>query len=99
METVVVGSPAIDGDRRTMWIFEPKVLFESWVEENDIQVYRDEWLDRVNGKTEGVSTISISTPGNTYRVICFWTAPMKDLWPLLGFLLRWTGSHSVYGET
>ena len=52
------GSPAIDGDRRTMWIFEPKVaemIFESWVEENDIQVYRDEWLDRVNGvKTEGV---------------------------------------------
>ena len=43
------GSPAIDGDRRTMWIFEPKVaemIFESWVKEYEIDVIRDEWLDR-----------------------------------------------------
>ena len=46
------GSPAIDGAKRTMWIFEPKVaesIFESWVKENEIEVYRDEWLDREKG--------------------------------------------------
>ena len=39
------GAPAIDGDRRTMWIFEPHVaglIFESWVKENELEVYRDE---------------------------------------------------------
>lgn len=46
------GAPAIDGDRRTMWIFEPKAameIFESWIIENEIEVYRDEWLDRSTG--------------------------------------------------
>ena len=46
------GAPAIDGDRRTMWIFEPKVaeeIFESWVKENEIEVLRGEWLDREKG--------------------------------------------------
>ena len=46
------GAPSVDGDRRTMWVFEPRValeVFESWIEENEIQVYRDEWLDRSNG--------------------------------------------------
>ena len=46
------GAPSIDGDRRTMWIFEPKVaeeIFESWVKENEIEVLRGEWLDREKG--------------------------------------------------
>lgn len=46
------GTPAIDGDARTMWIFEPHAaegVFEDFVAENDIEVYRDEWLDRENG--------------------------------------------------
>ena len=46
------GSPAIDGDRRTMWVFEPRValeIFESWIIENEIRVYRDEWLNRSSG--------------------------------------------------
>ncbi len=43
------GTPAIDGDARTMWIFEPHVaekIFEDLVAENDIAVYREEWLIR-----------------------------------------------------
>ena len=59
------GSPAIDGDRRTMWIFEPKVaemIFESWVKEHEIDVIRDEWLDREKGvKLEGGKIISITS--------------------------------------
>ncbi|UCS91768.1 FAD-dependent oxidoreductase [Echinicola marina] len=46
------GTPAIDGENRTMWIFEPHVaeqVFEDLIAENDIQVFRDEWLDRENG--------------------------------------------------
>jgi hypothetical protein len=51
------GTPAIDGAQRTMWIFEPHVaerVFEDFIREHDIPVYRDEWLDRAKGvKKEG----------------------------------------------
>jgi len=43
------GTPAIDGNARTMWIFEPHAaekVFEDFVREYQIPVYRDEWLDR-----------------------------------------------------
>ena len=46
------GTKAMDGENRTMWIFEPHVaegVFESYVKEFKIPVHRDEWLDRVNG--------------------------------------------------
>ncbi len=46
------GSPAIDGEKRTMWIFEPHVAeeaFESMIADNNIVVFRDEWLDRESG--------------------------------------------------
>ena len=46
------GSPVVDGNRRTMWIFEPKVaedIFESWVRENNLEIARDERLDRNEG--------------------------------------------------
>lgn len=46
------GTPAIDGDKRTMWIFEPHVagqIFEAIVSENNIRVDRDHWLDRESG--------------------------------------------------
>ena len=48
------GTPAIDGEQRTMWIFEPHVaeqVFEDLVAEHDIPVRRDEWLDREDGVT------------------------------------------------
>ena len=43
------GTPAIDKDLRTMWIFEPHVaerVFEDLIREHKIPVHRDEWLDR-----------------------------------------------------
>ncbi len=49
------GTPAIDGANRTMWIFEPHVaeqVFEDFIADNDIPVYRDEWLDREDGVTK-----------------------------------------------
>jgi hypothetical protein len=46
------GTVAMDGENRTMWIFEPHVaeqVFEDFIAENKITVLRDEWLDRTNG--------------------------------------------------
>ena len=46
------GSPAVDGAKRTQWIFEPHVAeetFEKLIDEEDISVLRDEWLDRETG--------------------------------------------------
>src|SRR3989339_1047003 len=41
------GTVAMDGENRTMWIFEPHVaeqVFEDFVAENKITVLRNEWL-------------------------------------------------------
>ncbi len=66
------GSPAIDGENRTMWIFEPHVaeqVFEDFVRENQIKIFRDEILDRVSGvtlkerKIQSFKTLS----GNIYK--------------------------------
>ena len=46
------GTPAIDGDKRTMWIFEPHVaeqVFEDFIKENNIRVFREHWLDSEHG--------------------------------------------------
>ena len=46
------GTPAIDGARRTMWIFEPHVaeqVFEDLIREYQIPVDRDEWINRDRG--------------------------------------------------
>lgn len=43
------GTPAIDGNARTMWIFEPHAaeqIFEDLIREHRVTVYREEWLDR-----------------------------------------------------
>ena len=65
------GTRAMDGESRTMWIFEPSVaerIFEDMVEEYEIQVVRDEWLDRKNGVIlDGGKIVSITTlSGKTY---------------------------------
>lgn len=55
------GSSAIDGKRRTMWIFEPHVaenVFDELVKEYDIPVFRDEWLDRKSGVSKSDGRIS-----------------------------------------
>ncbi|MBP7505295.1 MAG: FAD-dependent oxidoreductase, partial [Prolixibacteraceae bacterium] len=46
------GTPAIDGQNRTMWLFEPHVaeqIFEDYIREYAIPVFRNEWLDREKG--------------------------------------------------
>jgi hypothetical protein len=65
------GTPAIDGNQRTMWIFEPHVaeqVYEDLVAEFEIPVHRDEWLDRDHGVVQSDGRIqSITTlSGRTY---------------------------------
>lgn len=65
------GTPAIDGENRTMWIFEPSVaerVFESYIKDFDIPVHRDEWLDRKTGVKKIDSRITSITmlSGKTY---------------------------------
>lgn len=46
------GTVAMDGENRTMWLFEPHVaekVFEDFIAENQITVYRNEWLNRDSG--------------------------------------------------
>lgn len=65
------GTPAIDGENRTMWIFEPSVaeaVFESYIKDFEIPVFRDEWLDRENGvvKTDGKIRSITMLSGKTF---------------------------------
>ena len=57
------GTPAMDGAARTMWIFEPSVaerVYEEWMRETKIPIYRDQWLDRKNGlRKQGDRIVSV----------------------------------------
>jgi hypothetical protein len=70
------GTPAMDGEHRTMWIFEPRVaerVFEELVKEYGIPVHRNEWLDRQNGVTKAAARIVSITmlSGRTYSARMF----------------------------
>ncbi len=70
------GTPAIDGENRTMWIFEPHIaemVFEDLVKEENIAVVRDAWLDRSSGVKVNDGTIESITmeDGTTYRAHIF----------------------------
>ncbi len=66
------GTPAIDGEFRTIWLFEPHVAeeaFEKMIADSNLTIYRDEWLDRSAGvvKEKG-KIISIKTlSGKVFR--------------------------------
>lgn len=99
------GTPAMDGDARTMWIFEPHVaeqVFEDYVKEFDIEVRRDEWLDRdtgvmvEDGRIRSITTLN----GTTYRGRMFIDATYEgDLMAAAGVSYHvGREANSVYGE-
>lgn len=100
------GNPAIDGENRTMWIFEPHAAeeaFEQMIQTNNITVFREEFLDRGNGvvKEDG-KIISITTlNGKTFKAKIFIDATYEgDLMASAG--VKYTvgrEANSVYGET
>ena len=66
------GTPAMDGENRTMWIFEPHVaekVFEDFINEYNIPIYRDEWLNRESGiVTKEGKIVSFTTlSGKTFE--------------------------------
>ena len=100
------GAPAIDGDRRTMWIFEPKVaemIFESWVKDNQIEVARDEWLDREkgvdikNGKILSITTLSGKKYEGRVFIDCTYEGDLMATAGVSYFVGR--EANSVYGES
>src|SRR5699024_11034149 len=99
------GTPAIDGNERTMWIFEPHVaerIFEDYVKEYELEVWRDEWLDRENGVgKEGERSVSIRTvSGKGYKGKMLIDATYEgDLMAAAGVSYHvGRESNSVYGE-
>ena len=101
------GTPALDGTNRTMWIFEPHAaeqVFEDFVKENNLIIYRNEWLDR---STKGVvkesgSIRSFRTlTGNVYQGKMFIDATYEgDLMAAAGVKYHvGREANSVYGET
>jgi hypothetical protein len=59
------GNPAIDGENRTMWIFEPHAAeeaFEKMIADSKVTVYREEWLNRTDGpEMKNGAIVSIKT--------------------------------------
>jgi hypothetical protein len=101
------GTLAIDGNARTMWCFEPHVaerVFEDFVNEYEIPVHRDEWLDRDSGagvvKKDGRIESIAMLSGKTYRGKMFIDATYEgDLLATAGVDFRvGREANSVYGE-
>jgi hypothetical protein len=99
------GTPAVDGENRTMWIFEPhaaEMAFESYVKEFSLEVDRNEWLDRAKGvKKDGQRIASITTlSGKVYTGKMFIDATYEgDLMAAAGVSYHvGREANSVYGE-
>lgn len=99
------GTPAMDGENRTMWIFEPSAaekVFESYVKDYNLEVVRDEWLDREKGvKKEGDKVVAITTlSGRTYAGKMFLDTTYEgDLMAAAGADYHvGREANSVYGE-
>jgi hypothetical protein len=99
------GNPAIDGEFRTMWIFEPHAAenaFEKLIALNKIKVFREELLDRGSGVLKnGPEILGIRTlSGKTFRGKTFIDATYEgDLMAAAGVSYH-TGREagSVYNE-
>ncbi|MFD1142029.1 FAD-dependent oxidoreductase [Larkinella insperata] len=101
------GTPALDGSNRTMWIFEPHAaeqVFEDFVQEYKLTVYRNEWLDRSpngitkkDGKIQSFRTLS----GTVYQGAMFIDATYEgDLMAAAGVSYHvGREANQVYGET
>lgn len=100
------GTPALDGTNRTMWIFEPHAaeqVFEDFAKENNLTIYRNEWLDRsaigmvkMSGSIRSIRSLS----GNVYQGKMFIDATYEgDLMALAGVKYHvGREANSVYGE-
>jgi hypothetical protein len=99
------GTKAMDGENRTMWLFEPHVaeqIFEDYVKECSLEVVRDEWLNRASGVSKVGGRISAITTlsGKTYEGKMFLDCTYEgDLMAAAGVSYHvGREANSVYGE-
>lgn len=100
------GTPAIDGNNRTMWIFEPHAaeqIFEDLVKENQLRVYRNTWLDRSKtgvSKKAGKITAFRTLNGQVFRGKMFIDATYEgDLMAAAGVSFQvGREANAAYGE-
>ncbi|ODS82933.1 MAG: xanthan lyase [Cytophagaceae bacterium SCN 52-12] len=99
------GTKAMNESDQTMWTFEPHVaerVYDDWVKELGIKVYRDEWLNRDTGvETKDNRIVSITTlSGKTFRGKAFIDATYEgDLMAAAGVSYHvGREANSVYGE-
>lgn len=100
------GTPALDGEYRTMWVFEHHVaerVFEELITEHRIPVYRDEWLDRGGAGVEleqGTIRSIRMLSGHVYRGRMFLDATYEgDLMAAAGVSYHvGREGNDVYGE-
>ncbi|MDR0609370.1 MAG: FAD-dependent oxidoreductase [Planctomycetaceae bacterium] len=100
------GTKAMLHNDKTMWIFEPHVaetVFDAWIEEQNIPVFRNAWLDRKSGvKKNGTKIVSITTlDGQTFEGNMFIDATYEgDLMAAAGVGYHvGRESNDQYGET
>ncbi len=99
------GNEAIDGNQRTMWIFEPHIaesVFEELVREWKIPVFREEYLDRESGvlkSRQKIQTIRMHS-GKEFRGRMFIDATYEgDLMASAGVKYHiGREANAVYGE-
>ncbi len=99
------GTKAMNEEDQTMWLFEPHVaekVYDDWVEELGIKVYRDEWLNRETGvEVKDGRIVSITTlSGKTFHGKAFIDATYEgDLMAAAGVSYHvGREANSVYGE-
>lgn len=100
------GTAAMDGEARTMWIFEPHVAeaaFEEMLAGSGVRVVRDAWLDRDPGGVEvrgGRITAVRTLDGTRYRARVFVDATYEgDLLAAAGVTYRvGREANDEYGE-
>lgn len=99
------GTAAIDGANRTMWIFEPGVaaqVCEDLLSEQQVDIRRNEWLDRVKGVETNDGRIAAITTlsGNRYTGRIFVDATYEgDLMAAAGVSYHvGRESNAAYGE-
>jgi hypothetical protein len=99
------GNVAIDGEYRTMWIFEPSAaekVFEALLAEQHVAVYREEYLDRDGGveMTEGAIRAITSLSGKRFEGRVFLDATYEgDLMAAAGVSCQvGREGNDVYGE-
>jgi hypothetical protein len=100
------GSRSRVDSEKAMWTFEPHVaeaVFNAWLAEHRIPVYREEWLDRASGvaKADGRIVSVRMLSGRVFRAKMFIDATYEgDLMAAAGCSYHvGREANSVYGET